>query len=208
LKKRLGISSDEFLDRYVDLILRPGDHFPEVMLKMAENEEKTCPFLTDRGCSVYSDRPDACRAFPLERGVIFQENLNQVRFVYFFRPPDFCLGQHENTAFTPETWIKDQDAGSYQKMTVAWAGVKRLFLTDPWEGLGPECPKAKMTFMAAYNVDRFRDFLFNSTFLKRYRIRPEVLKKIKSSDTALMTLGFEWIAFYIRGLQGQTIRLR
>ena len=46
LKARLGVTSDEFLDRHVDAVLRPGSRFPDVLLRMAENAEKTCPFLT------------------------------------------------------------------------------------------------------------------------------------------------------------------
>jgi uncharacterized protein len=208
LKKRLGISSDLFLDRYVDLVLRPGNHFPEVLLKMSENNEKTCPFLTDAGCAVYPDRPDACRTFPIERGVVFQESGNPVRFVYLFRPPDFCMGKNEKMIFTPKAWLKDQEARPFQQMTAAWATLKRLFENDPWEGQGPECPKAKMAFMAAYNMDQFREFVFKSTFLKRYKVKADVLKKIRASDTELMILGFEWIKFYVRGIKSLSIRLR
>jgi hypothetical protein len=93
-------------------------------------------------------------------------------------------------------------------MTAAWAMLKRLFETDPWDGQGPECAKGKMAFMAAYNVDQFREFVFNSTFLKRYKIKAEVLKKIRTSDADLMKLGFEWIKFYVRGIRGPNIRLR
>ena len=169
LRERLGITSDVFLDQHVDIVLRPGNHFPEVLLKMTENEEKTCPFLTEKGCSVYPDRPDACRTFPMEQGVIYNKDGNPSEFAYFFRPPDFCLGQHEKTKWTPESWIKDQDAKTYQVMTARWGGLKRLFQSDPWQGQGPGCPPGKMAFMAAYNIDKFRDFIFQSTFLKGIR---------------------------------------
>ena len=43
LKNALDISSDEFLDRYVDVVLRSNNFFPEVLLRMADNPEKTCP---------------------------------------------------------------------------------------------------------------------------------------------------------------------
>ncbi|MCK7466805.1 MAG: YkgJ family cysteine cluster protein [Desulfosudis oleivorans] len=56
-------------DRHVDAVLRPESHFPDVLLRMAENAEKTCPFLTPEGCRVYPDRPDTCRTFPLEQGL-------------------------------------------------------------------------------------------------------------------------------------------
>lgn len=209
LKKRLEISSDRFLTDYTDVVLRPSSYFPEILLKMSENEQRTCPFLTPSGCSVYPDRPDACRSFPIEQGVMFKGKTDVPEFVYFFRPPDFCLGRHEETSWTPETWLGDQDAVIYQKMTVEWAKLKRLFSSDPWEGRGMESPKAKMAFMAAYNVDMFRDFVFNSTFLKRYRVKPDVLKKIKAGgDAQLMRFGFEWIRFYTWGIQSKNITLK
>ncbi len=209
LKNRLEISSDRFLNDYTDLVLRASSYFPEVLLRMSENDERTCPFLTSSGCSVYPDRPDACRTFPIEQGVIFHERTDAARFVYFFRPPDFCQGQYEQTSWTPETWLADQDAEIYREMTVEWAKLKRLFSSDPWEGQGMESPKAKMAFMAAYNVDRFRDFVFNSTFLKRYKVKSDTLKKIKAgSDTKLMRFGFEWIKFYIWGIPSKNIKLK
>jgi hypothetical protein len=44
LKNALGISSDEFLDQYVDVVLRSGNFFPEVLLRMSPNEEKDCTY--------------------------------------------------------------------------------------------------------------------------------------------------------------------
>jgi len=209
LKNSLEMSSDRFLTEHTNLVLRPSGFFPEVLLKMSENDEKTCPFLTSSGCSVYPDRPDACRTFPLEQGVIFNEGTDAARFVYFFRPPDFCMGKHEDTVWTPDTWISDQDAWEYRKMTVEWAKLVRLFSTDPWQGLGMENPKAKMAFMAAYNVDLFRDFVFNSTFLKRYKVKADVLKRLKAgSDKVLMQFGFEWIRFYTWGISSKQIKLK
>lgn len=208
LTKQLGISSDEFLDEYVDVVLRPGNYFPEVLLKMSETEEKTCPFLTPEGCSVYPDRPDTCRTFPMEQGILYDKDGKEIEFVYFFRPPDFCRGQDEETRWTPRTWIEDQDAETYQEMTARWAGIKRLFQSDPWPGQGPDCPAGKMAFMAAYNMDKFREFVFNSTFLKRYKIKSDVLKKIKSSDTQLLKLGLEWIELYVWGVRSKHIRLK
>jgi Fe-S-cluster containining protein len=67
----LGLSSDEFLDRYVDIVLRPANFFPDVLLRMAENAGKTCPFLIESGCRVYPDRPDTCRTFPIEQGMLY-----------------------------------------------------------------------------------------------------------------------------------------
>ena len=208
LKNQLHITSDQFLDKYVDIVLRPSNFFPEVLLRMSDNTEKTCPFLDASGCTVYPDRPDTCRTFPVEQGVFYDAEHNQTASVYFFRPPDFCLGQHENKEWTTQTWSKDQNAVIYNKMTARWSELKRLFQQDPWGSQGPEGPRAKMAFMATYNIDQFRDFLFKSTFLKRYKVTSKILKQIRSDDVELMKFGFEWVKFYVWGIRSENIKLK
>lgn len=201
LKHRLNISSDQFLEQYADVVLREGYYFPEVLLKMAENDQKTCPFLTDSGCSVYPDRPDTCRSFPLEHGLLYDAERNKTTAVHFFKPPEFCMGQHETREWTLKTWAEDQDAKRYNQMTDQWTQIRALCQDDPFGGQGPDCSKGKMAFMAAYNIDRFREFVFHSSFLKRYKIKSNLLSKMKKSDAELLNLGFEWIKFYLWGIK-------
>ena len=208
LKNGLGISSDEFLDRYVDVVLRSGNFFPDVLLRMSENREKTCPFLMDSGCSVYPDRPDTCRTFPVEQGVLFDAAGKKDAVVHFFRPPDFCQGQHEDQEWTVTTWEQDQDAERYHRMTIRWGQLKRLFQADPWGPEGPEGKRAKMAFMATYNIDRFREFVFNSSFLKRYKVKQAVLKKIKTNDGELLKFGMDWVKLFLWGVKTKKIRPR
>ncbi|MDM8540357.1 YkgJ family cysteine cluster protein [Desulfococcaceae bacterium HSG9] len=206
LKQRLKISSDQFLDRYVDIILRKTNFLPEVLLSMAENTQKTCPFLSSDGCSVYSDRPDACRTFPLEQGLYYDASISETTPVYFFKPPDFCMGPYEKQQWTIETWSENQNAVIYNQMTALWSEVKRLFQNNPWGEAGPNGSLGKMAFMATYNIDRFRDFVFKSSMLKRYKIRKTTLKKIKKDDTALMKFGFEWVKLVVWGIDNTLIR--
>lgn len=208
LKSRLNLPSDRFLEEHVDIVLRKSNFFPDVLLRMSENKERTCPFLSDDGCSVYPDRPDTCRTFPVEQGVFYDAEHDKTEHIQFFRPPDFCLGQHEKKLWTPQSWAQDQESVLYNKMTVRWSELKRLFQSDPWGSQGPEGPKAKMAFMATYNMDQFREFLFKSTFLKRYKVKSKILKQIRSDDVKLMTFGFEWVKFYIWGIKSKDFRLR
>jgi len=208
LKNRLEISSDQFLDRHVDVVLRSSSFFPEVLLRMSEDQERTCPFLNESGCSVYPDRPDTCRTFPVEQGVLYNAETKKTELVHFFRPPDYCLGQHESKVWTTQSWSQDQEAVLYNKMTIRWSELKSLFQTDPWGSQGMEGPKGKMAFMATYNIDRFRDFLFNSTFLKRYKVKSALFKKIRTDDVELMKFGFEWVKFYVWGFKTRYLKLR
>ncbi|HSO61075.1 MAG TPA: YkgJ family cysteine cluster protein [Desulfobacterales bacterium] len=208
LKTRLGLTSDEFLDRHVDVVLRPGSHFPDVLLRMADNAEKSCPFLTPAGCSVYPDRPDTCRTFPLEQGLLHDAGTDEDETVFFFRPPDFCLGRHEEKSWTVPEWVQDQEAGDYHRMTIGWAELRRLFQNETWGAEGPTGTRGKMAFMAAYNVDRFREFVFDSSFLKRFKVKPELVGKVRRDDVRLMRLGFDWIELFVWGIPSSGIKPR
>ena len=208
LKKSLKISTDEIIERHTDLVLRENTIFPSVLLRMADNAEKTCPFLSDSGCRVYPDRPQTCRAFPVEQGLYFRER-GRPEMLHYFRPPDFCMGRHESATWTASSWEADQNAVYYNQMTLEWADIQRFFhMADPFEGAGPYCEKGKMAFMAAYNMDGFRDFVLNSTFLKRYMIKPKLRLKIKTDDMALLKLGFSWIRLFVLGINTGDIAVK
>lgn len=128
--------------------------------------------------------------------------------VFFYRPPDFCLGQHEPEEWTVPDWIEDQEAEQYHTMTIRWSEIKRLFQNDPWGFEGPAGPKAKMAFMATYNIDQFRGFVFQSSFLKRYQIKSTLRQKIKTDDMTLLKFGFEWVKVFVWGIKCKSIKVR
>ena len=208
LKQKLALTASEFLERYTDLVLRDGNHFPEVLLRMADNEAQSCTFLDQSGCRVYADRPHTCRTFPVELGLIFGEEGTKPDMVGFFRPPDFCLGPNEDQVWTLDTWAEDQEARVYNRMARRWATLKALFDQDPWQGQGPYGAKAKMAFMATYNMDAFRSFVFDSSFLKRYRVKKDRVRKIKKDELALLGFGFEWVKLAVWNIPSKWIRPR
>jgi hypothetical protein len=206
LKKALNLTSDEFLEQYVEVVMRPDNFFPEVLLKMSETDDKACPFLLEAGCSVYQDRPDTCRTFPIEQGLLHDADKNEDSAVYFFKPPEFCLGQFEKDEWTVASWAQDQEAAFYNEMTMRWARFKRLFGSDPWGAEGPQGPRGKMAFMAVYNIDRFREFVFNSSFLKRYSLADGLIHQIESDDVALLLLAFDWVQHFLWGMPSKRFK--
>jgi Fe-S-cluster containining protein len=208
LKQHLGLSADVFLEKHVDVVLRQGCFFPDVLLSMSETAEKPCPFLTDAGCSVYPHRPEACRMFPVEQGILYDATTRQHRKVHFYKPPAFCRGTEGSKQWTASAWIKDQGAEEYNIMTERWSEVIRLFQTDPWAGEGANGQRGKMAFMAAYNMDAFREFVFHSTFLKRYRIASALLDKARADDVELLKIGLAWIALFVWGKPSPLLKPR
>ena len=79
LKKKLGLTSGEFLERYTTQHIGPESGLPIVTLKTADAERLTCPFVTEKGCRVYSDRPASCRTYPLVRAIARNRGTGRVR---------------------------------------------------------------------------------------------------------------------------------
>lgn len=56
--------------------------------------------------------------------------------------------------------------------------------------------------MSAYDLDRFRRFVFESTFLKRFESDPAEIERIKQNDVALYQFAMKWLEY---GLIGQQV---
>jgi hypothetical protein len=55
----------------------------------------------------------------------------------------------------------------------------------------------QMFFMAAYNIDKFKSFVFESSFLKRYNVPEERVEKIRGDEMELLAFAMEWIKFIL-----------
>ena len=209
LKRRLGVSAEQFLDAHTDLVLRPGHHFPDVLLRMSDNAEQACPFVAAEGCSVYPDRPFTCRSFPLEKGLALGAASARPMPVFFFNPPPFCLGPQQPVPTTAQDWFAEADTRRYDRFTERWAVIQDRFgRGDPWGAEGPQGRRARMAFMASYNLDAFRRFVFESSFLKRFKVPRKRLRCMEHDEEALLELGLEWIEWVLWGVPGPGVQPR
>ncbi|MGW8160946.1 MAG: YkgJ family cysteine cluster protein [Desulfobulbales bacterium] len=199
LKARLGITSEEFMRRHTRL--GPSSHpfFPAVMLMMAENEERTCPFLDKRGCTVYEDRPTACRTYPLERAVDRTADRTRPQEYYFMTKHAYCLGHDESLEWTVKSWIRDQKIQSYNAANDLWAEIDTLFAQNPWQGEGVAGPRQQMAFMVCYNIDGFRSFAVQNRIFDQFRIESAQRRILEVEDEALLKFGFEWLKLVLAG---------
>lgn len=53
--------------------------------------------------------------------------------------------------------------------------------------------------MASYNLDRFREFIFKSKFLKLFEVEKRLRDALLSDDVALMNFSFDWLRFSLFG---------
>ncbi len=195
LKSRLGISSEEFLAQYTYLKIDEKSSHPYAMLRMLDNKERKCLFVTPKGCIIYTDRPANCRYYPIGQGTLKKEGKSgpvEDEFYFFIKEPH-CLGYHEKKQWTIASWRKDQGVDQYDGINRDW---KALQLRKNLPGQ-PELDEKKQIqfYMASYNSDQFRKFIFESNFLNIFDIDEETVEKIKTDEIELIKFGFKYIKY-------------
>jgi hypothetical protein len=206
MKNRLGLSSDQFLDQYTDTDLTLHWRFPMVRLKMRDDEKKTCPFVTTDGCTLYEDRPGACRLYPIGRAARLDKagDENNARDQFFLVSEAHCLGFQEERLWKLEEWLNHEGVSKYNAMNDKW-----LEIVGSNKSLGPQeavQKKLQVFFMASYNLDRFRNFVFQSRFFDMFEVDQDTKRAIKKDDEALMDFALDWLKFSLFGEKTLTAR--
>ncbi len=199
LKNALGIDSESFMRQYSNLVKGDNPYFPTVMLKLLDDEVKSCPFLSHEGCSVYDDRPSACRTYPLERAVDRNLERGRCKDYYFLTNHPYCMGHKEDKNYTVKEWLRNQKIDAFNLMNDLWAEVDTVFATNPWKGEGSGGSKQQLAFMVCYDIDGFREFINTNNLLKRFRLSKNQRRRIESEDEELLKFGFEWLKLLFTG---------
>jgi Fe-S-cluster containining protein len=123
LKKRLNLSSTEFLARHTLKPFTAEQKLPVVVLKMEEGKEgKPCPFVRAEGCSVYEDRPWPCRMYPVGVASGRTEDAPEGPEFYFLMKEEPCDGFGEGTSWTIRKWMENQGVPPYDAMGALFKG--------------------------------------------------------------------------------------
>ncbi len=209
LKNRLNMPAHEFLNEYTTPVYLEKTDMPGVALKLREDEENyPCPFVTPEGCTVYSDRPSACRYYPVGmadfhegQGAMGVDADQQDEEKFFFVVKEgHCKGFDEPKEWTVAEWRKDQGVDVRDEMNKEW-----LRLVMRRKSFGHQASLSdqakRMFFMASTDLDHFRRFIFESSFLDTYIVDEETLEKIKTDDVELMLFSFKYLASSLFGAE-------
>jgi len=194
LKNRLKISSEVFLDRYTYMNIDEKSSHPYAMLKMGDDKERKCPFVTPEGCNLYTDRPANCRYYPIGQGTLRKEGKNGPfgEEFYFIVREDHCLGFNEKKEWSIKAWREDQEVDRYDSINKEW---KEVQLRKNLPGHELDENKQFQFYMASYDMDRFRRYIFESNFLNIFDIDEATLKKIKDDEIELVKFGVRYIKY-------------
>jgi len=196
LKNRLGLSSGDFLDRYTDCGFDEDRPLPMAYLQMSENERKTCPFVSAKGCIVYEDRPSACRIYPIARASRLHRVHGLVLENYFVLHEDHCMGFKEEQFWKMDEWLRDQGLQHYYELNDLWMGI----VTHPMLRNARLPQKQQQIFyFASYNSDKFREMVFNSRFLSLFEIEGDEIEQIRTNETTLLKFAFKWMQCSLLG---------
>ncbi|MDM8526539.1 YkgJ family cysteine cluster protein [Desulfococcaceae bacterium HSG8] len=185
LKKRLNLSSGEFLERYTTQHVGPETGLPVVTFKTDHSSELKCPFVTTSGCSVYEDRPSSCRTYPLARVVSRSRETGRLTEQYVLLKEPHCLGFREGKKQTVREWVADQGIQIYNEMNDLLMGI--ISLKNRMNPGSLDIKSGHIFHLACYDLDTFRDQLDN------FDIDPEIRNAAKADDTELLKLALKWV---------------
>ncbi|MFZ5595983.1 MAG: YkgJ family cysteine cluster protein [Bacillota bacterium] len=195
LKKRMGISSTEFLRDYTEELNLPGMAFPVIFLKMKEDDLK-CPFVTEKGCSVYEERPWSCRMAPVDMA-----GPGTYRMAF---DGEKCLGLNGGKEWTVREWMGAQDMEIYERVE---SGFKDIPARVRLSGRESRDKKIAGIFkIVCYDIDAFREFARkNVPLMGQGGIGRAMLKRALEDDVRLLDAAIGWFINVV-GREGLLIR--
>lgn len=203
LKRSLGISSQAFIRQYTSLHHGPESGLPILTFKPNPATGLQCPFVTQDGCSVYADRPGSCRLYPLARAISRSRKTNLITQYFALIEEPHCQGFGNQTSTTVGQWLEGQGVALHNlhnDKLMELISLKNQILPGPLEGA-----LADQFYLALYDLDEFRDQIFNKGLVKELSLSDAVLSAVQNDDEALLDLGIAWVRYRLFG-KGFTLK--
>jgi hypothetical protein len=200
LKKRLGTTSTQFLRDYTVPYEMEKDGLAGVKFRPVDGGT-ACRFMTPDGCSVYEDRPTACRYYPVAVLSMRKQDEYTDTQSYALVKEDHCKGHEVVRSLTIDEYRKEQGVEEYDDLARGW---RQLVLKKKSAGPAIGAPSLKsrqLYFMSCYDVDTFRDFVGSEAFGKLFKLGAEEKALLMADDVELMQFAFRFLKQVLFGEQ-------
>ena len=192
LKTRLELSSAEFLTKYTVPYEMEKDDIAGVKFRPVEGGT-ACQFMRPEGCSVYEDRPTACRYYPVALVSMRKQDEYVDRDSYAIVKEDHCKGHAEPRRLSIDDYRQEQGVVDYDELARGWRQlVLKKKSTGPTVGK-PSLKSRQLFFMACYNLDQFRAFVASDSFGQLFALPLAEREKVVGDDVELMLFGFRFL---------------
>ncbi len=188
LRRATGLSSTIFLHHYVIVEESAEEFFPQFFLTMLDDGRASCPFVSLNGCTVYPNRPGACRAYPLGRACRQMASGRSEENFILIRE-QHCHGFIEEVHQTAEQYCSDQGLAEYNKFNDILASL----LKHPRiHERGPLEPAEKdLILLLLYDMDQLRTELLKNQVVDITPITTYSL--LSKSDEDLLLWAVDWL---------------
>ena len=189
LRRALGMGSIDFLRQHTTMHMDEATNFPEFHLRMTDSVDRKCAFVTEQGCSVYADRPGACRMYPLGRATR-PDGKGGVVEQFFIVVEDHCMGFREKEEWTGASWKADQGFEDYTNFNDRYMNTLALI-----KQAGSPVPEkmGHLSTLALYKLDEFQRFIQKMQVFSRLEVDEERQKKIMNDEEATLEFALDWI---------------
>lgn len=198
LKNRLDVSSRELLDRYTRDCELDAHGTPALKLGHKEGSQ-ACVFLGPEGCTVYEDRPAACRYYALGLMSMRRKDSSTDEDSYFVVKEDHCLGHLEPHEQTVGEYRSEQGVDRYDEANREW---RRIILkkrsTGPTVGR-PSQHSFELFFLASYDLDGFRAFVASEGFRRVFELPDQECARLLADEEALLQFAFRYLRQVLYG---------
>ena len=190
LKHALGLTARQFLNQYAVVEQAATGGFPLVYLATLGDSRGSCPFVAEQGCTVYEDRPAACRAYPLGRGT-FRTASGEIQNIHVLLAEPHCQGGHEDQRQSIDCWETEQGLDLYNPFNdqvVAIVQHDRLR-----QGMKPSEAQRQLYLATLYDQDGFGQSILQAAGPAGQDLSALEKQALVADSSALLAYGFKWL---------------
>lgn len=190
----LGMDGETFLARYAAVRTFPETGFPLPFLIMDDVDGAPCPFVGPEGCTVYADRPGACRSYPLGRGTRMGRDGIEER--HYLVREEHCRGFAAGPLWTPPGWQKSQGLETYNASNDRYMWLMTMVQAS---GRPLEASLSHLALLCLYQLEAFRGIIREKKLLAHVEMDARRACAVLTDSAATLEFGLDWLELVIFG---------
>lgn len=184
LKRSFNMTSSQWVNQFTVPFPMDAHEMPGLKL-ITKPGSSACVFLTEQGCSVYQDRPLACRYYALGSMGVRKQGEAKVEEVYFVVKEEHCKGHDEPRKLSVREYLEEQGIVEYDQHNRQWRDII-LKKRSSGPTVGKPSPRSLQLFdMCSYDIDSFRAFFNSEGFAQVFELSAQEKKALTDDEDKL-----------------------